>query len=138
MTTLHATSATAGINGLAMLALEHVRDAALLPSFLRTLAAESVISVHLEMSERSDGVLLGQVTGIEEMIDVAGNKPVVNPIWMRKRDKNTGHHTLAFNRGCVVQFSPSTKFRLHRAGLEFPPQSVYSNTSMMSSPGSTF
>lgn len=138
MTTLHATSATAGINGLAMLALEHVRDAALLPSFLRTLAAEAVISVHLEMSERADGVLLGQVTGIEEMIDVAGNKPVVNPIWMRKRDKNTGHQTLAFNRGCVVQFSPSTKFRLHRAGLEFPPQSVYSNTSMMSSPGSTF
>ena len=125
MTTLHATSATGGITGLAMLALEHVRDAALLPSFLKTLASESVISVHLEQTERADGVVLGQVTGIEEMIDTAGIKPVVNPIWHRKRDDKTGSPKLVFNQGSVVQLSPTTKFRLQLSGQEFPPKSAY-------------
>ncbi|MEM7799258.1 MAG: ATPase, T2SS/T4P/T4SS family [Chloroflexota bacterium] len=129
MTTLHATSATNGLTGLAMLALEYVREPELLPTFLKNLANEAVISIHLENTERPDGVMLGQVTGIEEIIDVAGSKPVVNPIWVRKRDKNTGIPSLVFNRGCVVQASATTKFRFQQAGIEFPPQSVYSHAS---------
>lgn len=127
MTTLHATSATNGLTGLAMLALEYVREPELLPTFLKTLSNEAVISVHMENTERPDGVMLGQVTGIEEIIDVAGSKPVVNPIWTRKRDKNTGYAQLVFNRGCVVQTSAATKFRFQQAGIDFPPPSVYAN-----------
>lgn len=130
MTTLHATSATDGISGLAMLALEHVRDSAMLPSFLRTLATQAVISIHLEQTETSSGVLMGQVTGIVEMIDVSGTKPVINPIWHRKRDKASGGEKLVYNAGCTTQFSNTTKFRLHVAGQEFPPKSVRVNGSL--------
>ena len=120
LTTLHAASATAGLRGLAMLALEHVKEPSLLPNLLRSLADEAVISVHIELTEREDGSQLGQVTGIEEMISIAGDKPVVNPLWLRKPDPETGLPHLVFNRGAMAQLSETTKLRLRVAGIDFP------------------
>lgn len=121
LTTLHAANATAGLRGLAMLALEHVKEPSLLPNLMRALAEEAVISVHIEMTERGDGSILGSVTGIEEMIGVSGDKPVVNPIWMRKANPKTGLPELVFNRGCVAQLSDTTRLRLRVASIDFPP-----------------
>lgn len=126
LTTLHAASATAGLRGLAMLALEHVKEPSLLPNLMRALAEEAVISVHIEMTERKDGSMLGAVTGIEEMIGVSGDKPVVNPLWVRKTDPETGLPKLVFNRGCVAQLSDTTKLRLRVASIDFPPPHLMS------------
>ncbi len=121
LTTLHAANATAGLRGLAMLALEHVKEPSLLPNLLRALAEEAVISVHIELNEREDGSMLGQVTGIEEMISVSGDKPVVNPIWSRKPDPETGFGRLVFNRGSLAQLSDTTRLRFRVAAVDFPP-----------------
>ncbi len=122
MTTLHAISASEAYRALAMLALEHVRDPSLLPGFMKSLANEAVISINLELRERPDGSLLGAVAGIEEIIGVSNEKPVVNPLWMSKFNPNTDLMELVYNPGCVAQLSPSTKLRLKVAGLEWPNQ----------------
>ena len=120
ITTLHAISATEGYRALVMLALEYVREPSLLPSLMKSLANEAVVSINLEVRERPDGSLLGAVSGIEEIISVSGDKPVVNPLWMSKENKETGLLELVFNRGCVAQLSPATKLRFKVADIPFP------------------
>ena len=120
VTTLHAISATEAYRALVMLALEYVREPSLLPGLMKSLANEAVISVNLEVRERPDGSMLGAVSGIEEIISVSGEKPVVNPLWLSKPDPETGLLKLVFNRGCVAQLSPATKLRFKVAGIPFP------------------
>lgn len=129
LTTLHASSASAALKKLAMLAIEYVQDPRLLPALMSELAEQGLISVHLSLKERETFGLLGTVTGIVEMIGTSGGSdPVVNPLWEWKEARTPKETTgLFWNPGSVSQLSPATIQRFTAAGETLPVPSSKDN-----------